>query len=353
MPPEDLQAISTPEPSSRRDQLAALLDAAPEGPIAESAVAEPEPAPEPEPVAEGQPRAADGKFVAAEPVAAAPAPSEPEAPAPVAEEPLWKRPPASWGKTDHEKWITAAGNPETAPFVQKAWEREEEMRRGVEPLIPKAKFADEMYRAIEPYQANQRAAGVEPVQAMSALMQADDILRNAPRDQAKAYALSLLAQYGIQLTPDDAYVQVQTPPPGYIPQAAVQNLVDQRLTSWQEQQQAEVLQADIDAFKKDKPDFEALRPYMKMLLENELVPDLAAAYEKAKRLDDTSFAGLQAAHQAQADSDKRKAADNAAKSARAAAVSARSSSPGAPAPTKAQDRRSMLASQLDEAEHRF
>lgn len=338
MATEDLQAISTPEPSSRRELLAAALDAAPEGPIAE----EPVIAADPEP--EGQPRDESGKFAAANP-----APEPEAAPEPVAEEPVWKRPPASWKKDFHEDWATAASDPKTARLVEYAYQREDEMRRGIEPLIPKAKFADEMYKAIEPYQNNQRAAGVEPVAAMSALMQADDILRNAPLDQKKAYALNLLAQYGVTFSEGDL-LQIQAAPPPPVNVAAV---VDQRLAAWQTQQQDIQLQAEIDEFKKDKPDFETLRPYMQSLLGNGLVPDLATAYEKAKRLDDTSFSAMQTAHQATSDAAKRAAADQAAKNARAAAVSARSSSPGAQAPTKAQDRRSMLAAQLDDAENRF
>lgn len=353
MATEDLQAISTPAEDTRREQLSALLDAAPEGPVSETPVAEAS-APEATPEPEGPARDENGKFVAAE----APAPAqaaEETPPAVVAEEPVWKRPPASWGKMDHEKWIAAAGNPETAPFVQKAWEREEEMRRGVEPLIPKAKFADQVNEAMAPFQENIRASGVEPVQALQSLMVADHQLRSLPMEQKAAYGLSLLTQYGVPL--DAIYAALANPPPqippGYVPQQQIQGIVQNQLTSWQEQQEAQVLQAEIEEFKKDKPDFEALKPYMQSLLEKNLVPDLATAYEKAKRLDDTSYAGLQAAHQANAETERRAAADKAAKAAKAAAVSARSSSPGATPPTKAQDRRSLISAQLDESENRF
>ena len=65
---------------------------------------------------------------------------------PEVEEPVWKRPPASWKKEFHETWQTAD------PRLQEyAWQREEEMRKGVEPLLSKAQYADQMQKAMEPY----------------------------------------------------------------------------------------------------------------------------------------------------------------------------------------------------------
>ena len=287
---------------------------------------------------------------AAAPAAAADVPVEP-----VVEEPVWKRPPASWKKEYHDVWATAASNPDLSRLVQYAAQREDEMRSGIEPLIPKAKFADEINKALEPYRENQRMAGVEPVAAITGLMQADHILRNAPMDQKKAYALNLLAQYGIQLTPEDAFQQSTAPvvPPGYVPLQNVQNLVKTEISAWESGQADAALREEIEKFKQDKPDFDTLVPYMQPLLEKGLVPDLAAAYEKAKRLDDTSYTQMQEALQAKALADRSEAADKAAKAAKAAAVSVKSSTPGARTPTKAQDRRALLAEQLDSLTERF
>lgn len=344
MATEDLQSISTvsSDAPARREQLAALLDAAPQAPVEEQA-----PAADPE--SETRPRDETGKFVAVDAAAVASPAAAVADPAPVAEEPVWKRPPASWKREHHEVWAAAAADPKFAQLVEYAHTREDEMRRGIEPLIPKARFADEMYKAIEPYSNNQKAAGVEPVAAMTALMQADDILRNAPIEQKKAYALNLLAQYGLTFE-EGELLQIQAAPP---PPVNVSALVKREISAWQAQQEDAVIMAEIAEFSRDKPDFESLKPAMKALLENNLVPDIASAYEKAKRLDDTSFRTMKSAHQADSEAAKRAAADQAAKSARAAAVSARSSSPGAPPTTKAQDRRSQLSEQLDGIADRF
>ena len=230
------------------------------------------------------------------------------------------------------------------------------MRQGIEPLIPKAKFADQVQQAIEPFRANMAAAGVEPVAALSSLMQADHILRTAPADQKKAYALQLLSQYGIQLTPDDAYTMSIPPDPNTMRLMSEINAVRGEVQGWKERAQQEAdaaLQEEIAAFKKDKPDFDALIPVMQPLLSNGLVKDLGEAYQKARRLDDTAFQQEQEALQAKAIADKRAADDKAAKEAKAAAVSVRSSTPGARTPPKAQDRRSMLEEQFSNIAERF
>ena len=83
-----------------------------------------------------------------------PAIETPEA-EPQAEPPVWERPPASWKKDYHEVWQTA--DPKLKEY---AWQREEEMKRGVEPLLSKAQFADQIQQAIEPYQNNLRTLGI-------------------------------------------------------------------------------------------------------------------------------------------------------------------------------------------------
>ena len=86
---------------------------------------------------------------------------------------------------------------------------------------------------------------------------------------------------------------------------------------------------------------------MASLLQAGLASDLESAYTQAIRLNDELFTSDQAALQAKRDAEKRDTANRAAKAARGAAVSVRSSTPGVPAKTNAQDRRSMLAEQFD------
>jgi hypothetical protein len=153
----------------------------------------------------------------------------------------WSAPPASW-KKQAALW---EGLPPEAK--QYAFQREEEMRRGVEPLIPKAKFADEVNGVLNQYQQNLQAAGVPPVAAIQTLMQADHILRNAPADQKRAYAMQLLQQYGVDLG------EGFTPEPVDPRYAALEGRVNQVWSTVQStqqqaaQQQQEAMETEISS----------------------------------------------------------------------------------------------------------
>jgi len=90
------------------------------------------------------------------------------------EPPVWRRPPASWKKDYHEIWAKA--DPKMQEY---AWQREEQMRAGVEPLLSKAQFADAMQEAISPYMTTIQGLGLTPDKAVAALMEADHKLRNS------------------------------------------------------------------------------------------------------------------------------------------------------------------------------
>ena len=92
---------------------------------------------------------------------------------------------------------------------------------------------------------------------------------------------------------------------------------------------------------------------MIQLLQSGVATTLEDAYAKATRLDENLFESMQQAQQAKSIGQKRTTANQAAKVARGAAVSVRSSTPGATAATKAQDRRAMLAEQFDSVTDRF
>lgn len=306
--------------------------------------AEAETAPEP---VEDRPRASDGKFAPKTPVETQAAPE----PAQEVEEPVWKRPPSSWKRDYHEAWQGADDK-----LKEYAYQREEEMRKGIEPLLPKAQFADRIQKVMQPYEQTIRGLGIEPEAAVEALMRADHTLRTAPLEQKKAYLAQLASQYGINLGEVDPSLQpAQIDPTVYQLQQELTNVRGQ-VVSWQQQQEANQqaqLNAEIEAFSRTADHFEEVRPIMIQLLNSGVVTDLKGAYEKAIRLDDNLFSEIQKAQQGQDDATKRAAADKAAKIAKAAAVSVRSSTPGASAPTKAQDRRSLLSEQLDGLSERF
>jgi hypothetical protein len=271
---------------------------------------------------------------------------EPE-PEPAPEPPVWERPPASWKKDYHEAWTTA--DPKLKEY---AWKREEEMRAGVQPLLSKAQFADQMQQAIEPYMQNIRGLGIEAPQAVKALMEADNVLRHGSPQQKQQYFAQLAQQYGINMG------DVQTSPtdPNFY---AIQNELAQvrgEVLNWKQQQEAAQNQAllqEINQFQTKAEYFEEARPTMIQLLNSGVAKDLDDAYQKAIRLDNDLFTKHQQASQGAADAAKREASNKAAKAARAAAVSVKSSTPGAATSTKAQDRRSLLMEQFDNMNERF
>lgn len=266
---------------------------------------------------------------------------------PPAEPPVWERPPASWKKDYHEAWTTA--DPKLKEY---AWKREEEMRAGVQPLLTKAQYADQMQQAIEPYMNNIRGLGIEAPQAVKALMEADNVLRHGSPQQKQAYFAQLAQQYGINMSD----VQIQPTDPNFY---AIQNELAQvrgEVLNWKQQQenaQNEALLSEINQFQSKAEYFEEARPTMIQLLNSGVAKDLDDAYQKAIRLDNDLFTKHQQASQGQADAAKREASNRAAKAARAAAVSVKSSTPGAATSTKAQDRRSLLMEQFDNLNERF
>ena len=327
---EDLQAIVPVEDAdARRELLARQLD------DIDEVVPDVAPAP-------GRARDAGGRYVegAAEPDAAP------------AEEPVWRRPPASWKKEQHEVWNAAD------PRMQEyAYHREEQMRAGIEPYEAKARFADQIHQAMEPYLPTIRQLGVQPHEAVQALMNADYRMRNGSENDRLAYFAHLAQQYGVDLTRAGNLLQQM---PAVDPRLqSLQNelqTIRGEVSGWKEQQeqvQNQVLVEEINKFSQTVDHFEEARPAMIQLLQSGFATDLQDAYKKALRLDDSLFETTQRDRQSSVDATRRAATDRAAKSARAAAVSVRSSTPGAATTTKAQDRRSLLAEQFDSMSDRL
>jgi len=260
------------------------------------------------------------------------------------EEPIWKRPPSSWKKEFHETWQGA--DPKLQEY---AWQREEEMRKGVEPLITKAQYADQVQKAFEPYMDTIRGNGSNPIDAIKGLMEADRVMRFGNPQEKQNFLLSLANNYGIDL---NGAAPLQTGPidPKVIALQNELNNIRGEVSGWKQQQEeaeTQSLLGQIDQFAQKAEYFEEARPTMIQLLQNGIVNTLEEAYEKAIRLDDNLFSEIQQSQQAKLEAERRESANRAAKAAKAAAVSVRSSTPGVPTATKAQDRRSMLFEQFN------
>lgn len=275
------------------------------------------------------------------------APAEIEA----VEEPVWKRPPASWKKDYHEVWQGADDK-----LKEYAHQREEQMRAGIEPLKSKAQYADQMQEVIAPYLQTITGLGLDAPGAVKALMEVDHLLRTSqPHEKPQIFA-RLAHSYGINLN-DVGGLQQQAPvdPQFYALQNEV-NSVRGEVQNWkqqQEQQQNQILLGEINQFSQKAEHFEEVRPVMIQLLHSGVATNLQDAYDKAIRLDQGLFETLHQNQQVQADAAKRAGADRAAKAARAAAVSVRGSTPGAATQSKAQDRRALLAEQFESMSDRL
>jgi len=271
-----------------------------------------------------------------------------------AEPPVWRRPPASWRKDFHDVWQKA--DPKMQEY---AWQREEQMRAGVEPLLAKAQFADTMQEAIEPYLPTIQGMGLTPEKAVSALMQADYTLRTAPPQQKMQLFAQLAQSYGINLGAMGAN-----------PQAAPQNSVDPlvwqlqnelnnvrgEVMGWkqqQEMQQNQQLLGEINQFSLKADHFEEARPTMIQLLQSGMAETLDEAYDKAIRLNPDLFEQVSKAQQAEQAAKQAKEYNRAAKAARAAAVSVRSATPSANTAPKAANRRALLEEAFSETETRL
>ena len=267
------------------------------------------------------------------------------------EEPVWKRPPASWKKDYHEAWATADDR-----LKEYAYQREEQMKAGIEPLKAKAQFADEINEVVQPYMQTIQGLGIDAPKAVKALLEADHALRYSTPEQKLQLFGRLAQQYGVNLGQmANLPQQVAVDPTVYALQNEL-NSVRGEVNNWkqqQEQAQNSALLGEINQFSQKAEHFEEARPVMIQLLQSGVATDLQDAYDKAVRLDPNLFETIQQSKQAEVDAQKRAAANKAAKSARAAAVSVRGSAPGTITATKAQDRRSLLAEQFDSMSERL
>ena len=259
------------------------------------------------------------------------------------EEPVWKRAPASWKKDYHDVWQTA--DPKMQEY---AWQREEQMRKGVEPLISKAQFADQINEVVNPYLQTIQGMGLDTPKAIKALLEADQMLRTSNGQEKLQLFGRLAQQYGVNL--NEVNFPQGVDPTIYALQNELNN-VRGEVNGWkqqQEQAQNQQLLSEIEKFSSKAEHFEEARPTMIQLLQSGVAQTLEDAYEKAVRLDPELFDSVQVSRQAELDNAKRVAADRAAKSARANAVSVKSSTPGMATKNNAQDRRSLLAEQFDQ-----
>jgi len=295
--------------------------------------------------AQGRVRGPDGKFAAK--TAAAPV-AQVEQPAAQVDQPVerqpWQTAPKSWKKEIAQDWEKL--DPRYQQYVH---EREQQMHAGIEPLLPKAQFADQVMQMAQPYMQTIQGLGIDLPRAIQGLMEVDHQLRTLPYQQKLQVLAETARAYGIDLTG-----QVQQAQPTYDPyiQQQQNELLQLRgqfnaFIQQQETLQQQAALDEIQRFSKTAEHFDEVKPLMAQLLQSGLAVGIEDAYERAVRLTPEIFDAVQSAKQAQTEAEKRATADAAAKKARAAAVSVKTATPGTKTAASAQDRRSILREQIE------
>jgi hypothetical protein len=196
--------------------------------------------------------------------------------------------------------------------------REGDFHKGIEGFKSHADAGRAYQKALEPFQDTLKSLGVDGVTAVTELMKADHILRNAPESVKVQKILELANVYRIdlqkQFSPDVARYEQEL----FQTREQLKNL-----QQTQTQSANESLNSDIERFASapGHEHFESVRGHMAALLQGGLAKDLDEAYAQAVFANPQTRTPLLEQHQ-------RKAAEDArAQRARAASGSVRGSSP--------------------------
>ena len=204
----------------------------------------------------------DEAKLAVAPNGAAPTPTDPGlAAAPLgaasipAPAPVELQPPAGMPPTAREHW--GATPPQVREFIS---QREQQMQRWANDTAPLRNTGQQFMQAISPFQMAIQAEGVDPITAVTNLMQVGTTLRfGTPLEKAQTVA-RIVSAYGVDLQTLDSALAGVAPPEGQ-PQVNVQAEVQRALAplmqAAQQRQQAEYQQLseaarnDLVAFAQD------------------------------------------------------------------------------------------------------
>lgn len=317
--------------------LEAAFDAAPEQSTPEVSAPVETPAEVAKPEAEGRARDESGRFTAkqqqeqADQQAAA-AKIDP-APVPPVVQPQVKQAPSSWKAEAKAIWDKAskgeAITPQEFAIVQAEAERREgDFHKGTAEWKTHAETGRAYEKALAPYQQTLQQLNVDGVTAVSALLKADHILRNAPESVKVQEFLKIAQQYGIdlnkQFSPDVSRYEQEL----FQTKEQLKQIQQQAM-----EQSSMAVNSDIERFASapGHEHFAAVRVHMASLLESGAAKDMDAAYDMAVYANpETRATLLEQQRRSQEEANRTQRAS-------AAAVSVKGSSPanGAPSATRA------------------
>jgi hypothetical protein len=188
-------------------------------------------------------------------------------------------PPNTWKAEARAEWDKLPAS------VQKyVTEREAEIHKGFTRFDEDRHFGRQLKEVITPHLPTMHSLGLQPAQAVQALLNADHVLRTGNPQQKTQLFSQLAQQYGVDIG------QVVQRTGAIDPQlSALQTELNRFKQAFYERethaqrQQHSALQSEVEHFSADKPQFFTLAPMMSVLLENGQAPDLQSAYEQAFR----------------------------------------------------------------------
>lgn len=261
-----------------------------------------------------KPRDEEGKFTAEQETTAA---VEPETPA----EPVKELPPApqSWGASVKGKWGEL---PEEVR--SEILKREQDIHKALTSGDGELRLGREFKNAVAPYEAQIRAEGATPVQAVESLLNTAYILRNGTPEQKKALIINTAKQYNIDLGAAHVEQEYVDPTIAQLQQeiAQLKRVADPdyiRSTLTKEIESTKI-QSDIAAFASDPAHvhFETVKPLMASILGSGQAKDLKEAYDMACMANPTIRSTLEAAKNAELEAKRKQ--ENLAKKRAASSV---------------------------------
>lgn len=236
--------------------------------------------------APGAPEGAPSTPTLAKQPIASPAPATPAQPAVAA--------PQSWSPTAREHWKTVP-----PAIQQEVVRREQEMARFVNDVAPARQLGERFYQAIQPYMATIQQEGVDPLTAVTNLMNVTRTLRSGTSYEKAQTVASIIKVYGVDIQTLDAAIVGQPMPQqqqGPDINAAVQQALAPLYQAAQARQQQTIHQAEgearseLEVFADDPAHefFQDLRGEMADIIEvaerQGRQMSLAQAYERAAML---------------------------------------------------------------------
>lgn len=159
--------------------------------------------------------------------------------------------------------------------------RSDEMHNGVEQYRDSARFGQQVYKAIQPFEATIRAQGLSADEAIASLLSVEHRLRYGSPAEKQSQLAMIAESYGIDMA--NLFDAPQIDPQVLELKQEINNLRNQQQSWLASQQEAEnrTILEQINAFSQGKEYFDQVKPEVAALLQAGRAKDLQEAYDMA------------------------------------------------------------------------